>query len=106
MSIRILTFCVKILRNFNNKSIASIANKTNYDVFNIISLGYGINGMDRVVSNGDLCNKGNDNFDKLKEAVFQMGIGASSNVIKAKQWAQYSDLDTEKAGFICEKEGS
>ena len=75
-------------------------------MFNIISLGYGINGMDRVVSNGDLCNKGNDNFDKLKEAVFQMGIGASSNVIKARQWAQYSDLDTEKAGFICEKEGS
>ena len=69
-------------------------------------MGYGINGMDRVVTNGELCeNKNSDNFEKYQEAVFQMDIKASHD-IKAHQWNLYSDLETEKAGFICEKEGN
>ena len=62
--------------------------------------------MDRVVTNGELCqNKNSDNFEKYEEAVFQMDIKASHD-IKAHQWNLYSDLDTEKAGFVCEKEGN
>ena len=73
-------------------------------------MGYGINGFDRVVSNGDLCDGQNgamtsDNFDKHQEAVFQMNIKATLD-IETKQWAAYSDLDSEKAGFVCEKEGN
>ena len=71
-----------------------------------IRLGYGINGMDRVVTNNELCsNKNSDNFEKYQEAVFQMDIKATHD-IKANQWALYSDLDAEKSGFVCEKEGS
>ena len=61
--------------------------------------------MERVVSNGDLCDKGNDDFTKEKEAVFQMEITASAKDVKANQWVLYPDLADEKAGFVCEKEG-
>ena len=62
--------------------------------------------MDRVATNGELCeNKNSDNFEKYQEAVFQMNIKASHD-IKANQWVLYSDLDAEKAGFVCEKEGN
>ena len=69
-------------------------------------MGYGIYGMDRVVTNDELCqNKNSDNFEKYQETVFQMDIKASHD-IKANPWALYSDLDAEKAGFVCEKEGN
>ena len=62
--------------------------------------------MDRVVTNDELCqNKNSDNFEKYQETVFQMDIKASHD-IKANPWALYSDLDAEKAGFVCEKEGN
>ena len=62
--------------------------------------------MDRVVTNNELCqNKNSDNFEKYQETVFQMDIKASHD-IKANPWALYSDLDAEKAGFVCEKEGN
>ena len=73
---------------------------------NFVSLGYGVDGMERVVSHGDLCDKGNDDFTKEKEAVFQMEITDSSKEVKANEWALYPDLADEKAGFVCEKEGN
>ena len=84
--------------------------------YNICSrLGYGILGLHEDASDRDLCGKTSDGFKKEHETVFQMKVGdfsapvSSDHVdhdIVAKEWIDYSQLESEKAGYLCEKEGT
>ena len=78
-------------------------------------LGYGILGLDEAASDRDLCGKKTDSFTKEHETVFQMKVGDFSDAsstnhvehdIVAKEWIDYSILTSEKAGYLCEKEGT
>ena len=76
------------------------------------SLGYGISGIDRAITDGDLCDKMSDDFTKEGETLFQLKVGnytdTGNNVehdIVAIEWTLYSNIAANKAGFICEKEG-
>ena len=73
-------------------------------------LGYGIQGIDRAHTSGELCLQGDadDDFTKEDETVFQLKMKALSIPIhvKAKPWNNYLDMDDADAGFICEKEGN
>ena len=76
----------------------------------ILRLGYGIQGIDRAHTSGELCSQGNgdDDFTKEDETVFQLKMGALSIPlhVKAKRWNNYLDMNDADAGFICEKEGN
>ena len=80
-----------------------------FDIF-IFRLGYGIQGIDRAHTSGELCSQGNgdDDFTKEDETVFQLKMGALSIPlhVKAKPWNNYLDMNDADAGFICEKEGN
>ena len=79
--------------------------KTVYFLFS--SLGYGIQDIDRPTAHGDLCNLVSDTFNKEKETVFQLKMGAiDTHIVKANELEMYTDITSEKSGFICEKEGS
>ena len=74
-------------------------------------LGYGVLGLD----DASLCGKQTDSFTKEHETVYQIKVGdfsdeSSSNHVEhdivAKEWIDYSKLTSEKAGYLCEKEGT
>ena len=60
----------------------------------------------------DFCDKTSDDFNKEDETVFQLKMGGfdssgvQQNDVEAKGWVQYTDVSSDKSGFICEKEGT
>ena len=80
-----------------------------FDIF-IFRLGYGIQGIDRAHTSGELCSGlgGTDDFTKETETVFQLKMGSisSSYNVKAEAWNNYADMNDVDSGFICEKEGT
>ena len=75
--------------------------------FLCFSLGYGIPEIDKPTTHGHLCGLNYDTFTKEKETVFQLKMQAvDQHRIKAREWEMYTDVTSEKSGFICEKEGN
>ena len=74
------------------------------------SLGYGILDINGPGAPSNLCGKSSDAFVKEEETVFQLKMGDSStgvvSDVEAKSWYAYADVISDKAGFICEKEGN
>ena len=67
-------------------------------------MGYGIPDIDSPTT---LCNFVSDRYIREKETVFQIKMGTiDAHDVDAKEWGMYADVTSEKAGFICEKEGS
>ena len=71
-------------------------------------MGYGILDINRSGTLSNLCSKSSDAFAKEDETVFQLKMGDNSNVndVEAKSFDVYTDVTSDKAGFICEKEGN
>ena len=80
-----------------------------FEIF-IFRLGYGIQGIDRAHTSGELCSGlgGDDDFTKEDETVFRLKMGSisSSYNVKAMSWKNYVDMNDAESGFICEKEGT